>query len=51
MNPETFNPNIAHIADNGNVFQILTEDGTDLDEAATASQIIRGIVGINAYWE
>ena len=35
MNPETFNPSIAHIREGDNVFQVLTEDGTDWDEAAT----------------
>lgn len=35
MNPTDFNPNIAHIRDGENVFQVLTEDGTDWDEAAT----------------
>lgn len=35
MNPENFNPNIAHIAEGENVFQVLNEDGTDWDEAAT----------------
>ena len=35
MNPENFDPNIAHIRDGGNVFQVLNEDGTDWNEAAT----------------
>lgn len=35
MTPETFNPNIAHITDGENVFQVLNEDSTDWDEAAT----------------
>lgn len=35
MNPENFNPNIAHIKDGENVFQVLNEDGTDWDETAT----------------
>lgn len=35
-NPETFNPNIAHItAEDGTVFQVLNEAGDDWDEAAT----------------
>ena len=37
-NPKTFNPNIAHItAEDGSVFQVLNEDGTDWDEAATSA--------------
>ena len=35
MIPETFNPNIAHIQDGEEVFQVLNEDGTDWDESAT----------------
>jgi hypothetical protein len=35
MNPANFDPNIAHLVDGGNVFQVLNEDGTDWDEAAT----------------
>lgn len=35
MQPETFNPNIAHIRDGENVFQVLNETGTDWDEQAT----------------
>lgn len=35
MIPDAFNPQIAHIVDGGNVFQVLNEDGTDWDEAAT----------------
>ena len=35
MIPGTFNPQIAHIRDGDNVFQVLNEDGTDWDEAAT----------------
>ncbi len=35
MIPDTFNPQIAHIRDGNNVFQVLNEDGTDWDEAAT----------------
>lgn len=35
MDPETFNPNVAHIRDGAHVFQVLKEDGTDWDEAAT----------------
>lgn len=35
MTPDTFNPSIAHIRDGDNVFQVLTEDGTDWDEEAT----------------
>lgn len=39
MLPDTFNPNIAFItADDGTVFQVLNEDGTDWDEAATRAQ-------------
>lgn len=30
-----FNPAIAHIRHGGQVFQVLNEDGTDWDEAAT----------------
>ena len=37
MNPEGFDPNIAHIRDGENVFQILNAEGTDWDEAATAA--------------
>ena len=33
--PATFDPNIAHIRDGDDVFQVLNEDGTDWDEAAT----------------
>lgn len=35
MDPETFNPSIAHIVEAEHVFQVLNEDGTDWDEAAT----------------
>ena len=35
MNPENFNPNIAHIRDGDNVFQVLNADGTDWDEEST----------------
>jgi hypothetical protein len=35
MTPDTFNPNIAHIKDGDDVFQVLNADGTDWDEAAT----------------
>lgn len=35
MNPEDFEPNIAHIADSEHVFQVLNEDRTDWDEQAT----------------
>lgn len=35
MQPETFSPNIAHIKDGDNVFQVLNADGTDWDEEAT----------------
>lgn len=35
MNPENFDPNIAHIRDGDNVFQVLNADGTDRDEEAT----------------
>lgn len=35
MNPENFDPNIAHIRDGDNVFQVLNADGTDWDEDAT----------------
>jgi hypothetical protein len=35
MNPDNFDPNIAHIVDGPNVFQVLNQDGTDWDEAAT----------------
>ena len=35
MNPENFNPNIAHIKDGLYVFQVLNQDGTDWDEPAT----------------
>jgi hypothetical protein len=35
MIPDTYNPQIAHIVDGDNVFQVLNEDGTDWDEAAT----------------
>lgn len=38
MNPDTFDSSIANIQDNGNVFQVLTEDGTDWDEAATRAE-------------
>lgn len=36
-NPETFNPNIAHISagPDGPVFQVLNETGDDWDEPAT----------------
>jgi hypothetical protein len=37
MQPETFNPNIAHIRDGEAAFQVLNEDGTDWDEAATSA--------------
>lgn len=35
MNPENFDPNIAHIRDGENVFQVLNSEGTDWDEEAT----------------
>jgi len=35
MQPETFDPNIAHIRDGDAVFQVLNESGTDWNEAAT----------------
>ena len=35
MNPENFDPNIAHIRDGDHVFQVLNEAGTDWDESAT----------------
>lgn len=35
MNPETFDPDLAHIIDGENVFQILNDDGSDWDEDAT----------------
>lgn len=35
MNPETFDPNIAHIRHGEHVFQVLNADGTDWDEEAT----------------
>jgi len=36
--PETFNPLIAHLTDaEGNIYQVLNEDGSDWDEAATAA--------------
>lgn len=38
MNPDKFNPNIAHIKDGDNVFQVLNEDGTDWNEAATQAE-------------
>lgn len=37
--PETFNPNVAHIAVwNGPIFQVLNEAGDDWDEPATQEQ-------------
>lgn len=36
--PETFDPQIAHIRDGDAIFQVLNEDGTDWDEAATRAQ-------------
>lgn len=34
-----FNPSISHVtSQDGAVFQVLNEDGTDWDEAATAAQ-------------
>ena len=35
MNPVNFNPNIAHIRDSENVFQILNTEETDWDAEAT----------------
>ena len=35
MDPENFNPSIAHIEADGHVFQVLNADGTDWDEEAT----------------
>ena len=35
MTLETFNPQVAHIKHGEHVFQVLLEDGTDWDEAAT----------------
>ncbi len=32
--PATFNPNIAHIKDGDDVFQVLNADGTDWGEEA-----------------
>ena len=38
MIPATFKENIAHIRDaQGNVFQVLNEEQTDWDEAATSA--------------
>ena len=34
-NPEGFDPKIAHIRDGETVFQVLNQNGTDWDEAAT----------------
>ncbi len=34
-----FNPNIAHITIDGVNYQVLNEDGTDWDEAATKALI------------
>lgn len=38
MTPETFNPGIAHIVDGDEAFQVLNEEGTDWDEAATRAE-------------
>lgn len=35
MNPANFNPNIAHIQDGTDVFQVLNQEETDWDEDAT----------------
>jgi len=35
MDPEGFDPNVAHITDGGHVFQVLNADGSDWDEEAT----------------
>jgi len=35
MNPENFDPNIAHIKDGENVFQVLNAECTDWDEQST----------------
>lgn len=35
MDPEGFDPNVAHIKHGEHVFQVLNQDGTDWDEAAT----------------
>lgn len=35
-----YNPSIGHITDeNGNIFQVINQDGTDWDEAATVKQM------------
>lgn len=40
--PGTYDPKIAHIvAEDGTVFQVLNEDGTDWDEAATAKLAVQ----------
>lgn len=38
MNPENFDPNIAHIRDGDHVFQVLNPEGTDWDEDATRAE-------------
>lgn len=36
IHPENFNPQLAHIIQDGRVFQVLNDDETDWDEQATA---------------
>jgi hypothetical protein len=35
MDPDGFDPSIAHIRHGGHVFQVLNAEGTDWDEEAT----------------
>jgi len=40
-----FNPAIAHIRHGGQVFQVLNEDGSDWDEAATRAAYLAWLAG------
>jgi hypothetical protein len=45
MDPETFNPSMAHISQDEQVFQVLNEAGDDWDEAATRAQYEAWLAG------
>ena len=38
MTRDEINPNVAHIQDGEEYYQVLNEDGTDWDEEATRAQ-------------
>jgi hypothetical protein len=42
MKLEDINPNVAHIKDGDEFYQVLNQDGTDWDEEATKAQYEAG---------